>query len=396
MIRQRIALVFVMSLEISLLGQQPAAPPVKKVPATKGAQPSGPLSPQTVAVPSPSSLTVNSVISLLQAGLSEEIIVARVRKENKSFDLSPEDMIRLKKAGASDSILTVMMDLKAEIKPAAPPQTSATPAVPQTSTAAPAAVEKAPGRPTEPKAAPTSTEQGAPPEERSKNPLRRLPNLPRLRHSGGSSNWKDQLKQEIEGTWTLSKVGVDRIRVTQPGAVLIVKKDGIIGDLSTDATFGKNTVQDGKVTPPKGVMAVLVNKETSHPFKVGERVYLWKVSIDDEDVALFLLSCETFAVNAKGTTKQLRYKALVDFKFAKDHLQATDFSNVKAVIAEVLATEQEYQSGNTKNVSVGQTFQEVESALGKPEKIVNLGVKVIYIYKDMKVVFTEGKVVDVQ
>ncbi len=36
------------------------------------------------------------------------------------------------------------------------------------------------------------------------------------------------------------------------------------------------------------------------------------------------------------------------------------------------------------------------AALGQPEKIVNLGPKQIYVYKDLKVTFLKGKVSDVQ
>jgi hypothetical protein len=36
------------------------------------------------------------------------------------------------------------------------------------------------------------------------------------------------------------------------------------------------------------------------------------------------------------------------------------------------------------------------SAIGKPEKIVDLGAKQIYVYKDLKVTFVSGKVSDVQ
>jgi hypothetical protein len=35
-------------------------------------------------------------------------------------------------------------------------------------------------------------------------------------------------------------------------------------------------------------------------------------------------------------------------------------------------------------------------ALGQPEKIVNLGTKQIYVYKDLKITFVSGKVSDVQ
>ncbi len=50
----------------------------------------------------------------------------------------------------------------------------------------------------------------------------------------------------------------------------------------------------------------------------------------------------------------------------------------------------------TKIVELGQTPEQVEKALGRPDKIVNLGAKKVYVYKDMKIVFTDGKVADVQ
>jgi hypothetical protein len=42
------------------------------------------------------------------------------------------------------------------------------------------------------------------------------------------------------------------------------------------------------------------------------------------------------------------------------------------------------------------TTDQVQAALGKPEKIFNLGTKQIYTYKDIKITFLDGKVSDVQ
>src|SRR6266852_4903924 len=47
-------------------------------------------------------------------------------------------------------------------------------------------------------------------------------------------------------------------------------------------------------------------------------------------------------------------------------------------------------------IQLGQTIDEVKGLLGEPTKVGNLGIKQIYIYKDMKVVFLRGKVADVQ
>lgn len=42
------------------------------------------------------------------------------------------------------------------------------------------------------------------------------------------------------------------------------------------------------------------------------------------------------------------------------------------------------------------TPEEVTKVLGAPEKKIDLGAKKIYVYKDMKIVFVDGKVSDVQ
>jgi hypothetical protein len=211
-----------------------------------------------------------------------------------------------------------------------------------------------------------------------------------------SAEWKDQLKEKLESQFTLSKIGIDRIRVTQPGTVLVIRKEGIGGDLATDATFTKSVVQDGNILPPKGFVAVLQDKKTTHMFKPGERVYVWKIAMDDDELALFLVSCETFAVNSKGSTQQTRYKAMLDFKFSKGYLPGADFDQINQAIKNVLITEQDQQASSTKTVSLGQTLAEVEAILGRPDKIINLGPKTVFVYKDMKVVFLDSKVSDVQ
>ncbi len=48
------------------------------------------------------------------------------------------------------------------------------------------------------------------------------------------------------------------------------------------------------------------------------------------------------------------------------------------------------------SIEKGMTTDQVEAAMGKPDKKVTLGTKQIYYYKDMKVIFLSGKVSDVQ
>jgi hypothetical protein len=49
-----------------------------------------------------------------------------------------------------------------------------------------------------------------------------------------------------------------------------------------------------------------------------------------------------------------------------------------------------------QTIQLGQTPDQVRTALGQPDKIVNLGAKQIYVYKDLKITFVSEKVSDVQ
>jgi hypothetical protein len=95
---------------------------------------------------------------MVDAGLSDDVIIAKLRKDNKSFDLSPDDLIRLKNAKVSANVMRVMLDPKADvttppaqIAPSQPvtvqpmPLTSGIPVVAGRRTAAASGATPAPG-----------------------------------------------------------------------------------------------------------------------------------------------------------------------------------------------------------------------------------------------------------
>ena len=53
-------------------------------------------------------------------------------------------------------------------------------------------------------------------------------------------------------------------------------------------------------------------------------------------------------------------------------------------------------AGGSVNISMGESIDNVTAALGSPVRIIDLGAKKIYTYKDMKIIFMNGKVSDVQ
>ena len=215
--------------------------------------------------------------------------------------------------------------------------------------------------------------------------------------SAFAGDGNDALKESLEATYPLThRATFSPDRVTQEGAVLVVQKPGIAADPSSDARFSITYVRDGSIGEQGGAVAAFLSKKNTRVFKPGEKVYVIGIKVGDDYVMLELLSCDMFDFQQRGSTRQTRYKAAVSFKFDKEFLASADAAKIKKAIDPVVATEAEAAAQNTKTISLGQTPEQVKAILGEPEKVVNLGPKVTYIYKDMKVVFQDGKVADVQ
>jgi hypothetical protein len=211
-----------------------------------------------------------------------------------------------------------------------------------------------------------------------------------------ADDWKSALQESLRGKYELTKTGLDRVRITKPGTVLVIQAGGISGDLATDLTFLNNKVIDGKVAQAGGFAASMQDKKTSRVFKPGEKAYVFKIDVKKNGVEFFLISYDTFDVNLKGSTRQTRYKSLLTFEFPEGSLEGATAESIKRTADAIIVPEDEAKAASTKTVGIGQTPEEVKAALGAPDKIVNLGAKTIFVYKDIKVVFQDGKVADVQ
>jgi curli biogenesis system outer membrane secretion channel CsgG len=60
---------------------------------------------------------VDTVIDLVKGGLSEGMVIKTLQRENKPINLTTADMLKLQKAGVSETIMDVMTDPKAAAKP---------------------------------------------------------------------------------------------------------------------------------------------------------------------------------------------------------------------------------------------------------------------------------------
>ena len=70
--------------------------------------------------------------------------------------------------------------------------------------------------------------------------------------------------------------------------------------------------------------------------------------------------------------------------------------DVKKSIEAVVADPAVASAAQSKIVKLGMSPEEVKQSLGNPDKVVDLGAKQVFIYKDMKIILIDGKVSDVQ
>jgi len=204
--------------------------------------------------------------------------------------------------------------------------------------------------------------------------------------------------------------------VTQPGTVLTIQKAGILGVPPTTMVVCPAKFSDGTLHPPTSICATMI-KRSSRPLAVGEKVYVTKIDVNSKNdrVSLKIVECDS----CNGTSPPTAYKSQVDFQFAKGLLATGDTSKIEDIIGTVLAAGDsapaEPQAPPTAaqpeqpapaaapaapaapaSIQLGQTIDQVVAALGQPQKMVDLGSKKIYVYKDLKVTFVDGKVSDVQ
>lgn len=252
------------------------------------------------------------------------------------------------------------------------------------------------------------------------------------------------LEGQLAAQYKLAKIGSDTngYSVVEKGTLLAIKKGGILGVPYSDNSVLGTKYENGQVQTPSaakkairgGLMAKFGKEQQTHLFAAGDKVYPTKIEVrlDKDEVVLSVVACDT----CNKTDPPTYNKANVNFQFPKGSLAKASAGEVEATIGQLLAiTKEEEEKADDKggdkggdqgaqqggqqggdqgggqqaggdqgaqdqqepaSIEKGMTPDQVEAAMGKPEKKVTLGTKVIYYYKDMKVIFINGKVSDVQ
>jgi hypothetical protein len=265
--------------------------------------------------------------------------------------------------------------------------------------------------------------------------------FPTVRASAQAATLQDQLVAQYK----LVKIGSDTggYSVVEEGTVLAIQKGGILAVPYSDANDFKSKYQDGAIKSPgglavvgrKSIMGRFGKEQTTHLFAKGDKVYPTKidVNVSKDNVTLGIVACDT----CNKTDPPTYNKAEVVFEFPKGSLANATADSVQKIIAQVFtvskddskddkgdkkgddkggqqqaagqdqgqqqgAQDQGQQQGGDQpaaepvSIEKGMSVDDVEAAMGKPDKKATLGTKQIYYYKDMKVIFLNGKVSDVQ
>ncbi len=226
------------------------------------------------------------------------------------------------------------------------------------------------------------------------------------------------LKEQLEAQYKLAKIAYSsgQVTITEPGTVFVIQKGGILGCPPGNITLAPATFKDGSLNPPGRLVSAMCGKD-AHQLPSGEKVYVTKIDVNlkKDKVSLRIIECDS----CNGAAQPSSYKSDIIFEFPKGSLANPNVPDIEDTIAKVFTidnsapgteaqqapaqTDQREaqqqappQSQAPAQIQLGQSIDNVVNALGQPQKIVDLGAKKIYVYKDLKVTFVNGKVSDVE
>jgi hypothetical protein len=244
--------------------------------------------------------------------------------------------------------------------------------------------------------------------------------------AGTGSGLRDDLTKQYKPVKLGSNAG--STIVTDTGTVLVVQMAGLFGVPPSSVVNCPAHFKDGSLHAPN-MLCKAALRNTGKDFSNGDKVYPMKfdVNLQKEEVSLTILECDT----CNNTDPPTYFHSQVVFQFPKGYLESAGSDQVEDTIGKLFVADtsnnndnggnnQQQGNGNGQDqgngqqgqaqggqqqqqpppppasVQLGQTPDQVIAALGQPDKIVTLGTKQIYVYKDLKVTFVNGKVTDAQ
>lgn len=179
--------------------------------------------------------------------------------------------------------------------------------------------------------------------------------------------------------------------IIEPGIILVVRKEGITTNPADAPFHAQNNYKDGMVKR-SALNLFAQDQNTAGRLVAGDRVFVTKTEVKENSVVLNLLSVETI--------HGIRAKASVAFQFPKGVLANAPFDQVAPLIDELLVDDSPLATRQTLQqpaaLEIGAAIDQVLSAMGEPPIVADINRKLIFFYPEIKVIFLDGKVIDVK
>jgi hypothetical protein len=256
--------------------------------------------------------------------------------------------------------------------------------------------------------------------------------------ASGINAWADRapsgVVEALQKKYTVTQMTADAEQVTKDGTTMVMKTAGVYTLPSTSMMEPDNTVLNGSIKSPSMLTKMTLVKMGSHVLQTGDKVYITKIENkggSGDELRVSILSVD--ALDVAGGDAQKKYKGVISFKFKKGYLDETPPEEVETAIEAILAPDTGSDdaqgsgdggqaqgppaaapapppqrvaaappppppapAGPPPTVSIGESSTQVLQALGMPLQMIDLGKKKTYVYKNMKVIFVDDKVTDVQ
>lgn len=250
---------------------------------------------------------------------------------------------------------------------------------------------------------------------------------------------QDQLLTALQQKYHITEINMQGVAAV-PGTVLTIQADGINAEpYPTMITF-ENPVVDGQVKQRSKGLGLL-RSNNSQVLQPGQKVYITKIhsstNSHEDQLKITFLTCDAVLATYGGNYSQYqaakRYSGTLAFKLPKGALETMSVDDAAKLIEAVLTVNPADQvraidagtvarscephcavstttgtvvggaivapapaQASAPTIALGQTTDQVTATMGAPQQIIDLGAKKIYKYPDMKVIFMNGKVSDVQ
>jgi hypothetical protein len=236
--------------------------------------------------------------------------------------------------------------------------------------------------------------------------------------SGWCQDVKADIQRTLEREYALTKTTSNKTDIVTPGAVLVLQKDKLVmaplnalpcSNTWKDGRFTQNTMCKAGAALTKFSLRHNSGAPQTRTFVSGEKFWVTSILVADAGVTMEFYSD---AIN------DVRFRASLMIPF-NGQLPSPDDA-LRAVREVVTVVPQEASAptpppapapladipppppppdappAGPPTVAVGQTREQVEAILGAPLRKAVIGGKIIYSYQDMKIIFLNGRVKDIQ